>query len=75
MMSGEVKAIVVILAVGFLFGVPVVAASEPGGALNSHIHYTESIGCYLEGGFPRAWLGVYYFEGSFGVGCWPGPFF
>ncbi len=65
------EAVVVIVVLVLLFCVPVVGASSPGATTGSRIHFTESLGCFLEGGGPHAWLGVYYFQGGFGIGCMP----
>jgi hypothetical protein len=60
-----------ILSIAFIAAVPVVGASSPGPTANTQIHFTESLDCYLLGLRYGQGIGVYYFEGAFGIGCGP----
>jgi hypothetical protein len=71
--------LVAISALAFVVAVPVV--SVEGGVPDGpacfnfvtfcRIHYTESLSCYLLGGFPMASFGDYYFREELGIGCGP----
>jgi hypothetical protein len=73
-------AVMIILALAFVFAAPVVGASAPGAVglctaegvcTAPQIRFTQSLDCYLLGAGPGQWIGVYYFEGGVGVGCGP----
>ncbi len=74
--------IVLLLFLAFFFVAPVVPASSPGGVSecgfhpsstcqDPRVHFAQSLDCYVLGARPGEWIGVYSFEGSFGVGCGP----
>ena len=69
-----------IFAIAFIIAVPVVGASTPGIRTCSayeivcsypQIHFTQSLDYYLLGAGSLQWVGVYYFQGSLGIGCAP----
>jgi hypothetical protein len=72
--------IIVILAGVFVFTAPVVSAttvrdacspSVGGMCILVKVHFTQSVDCYLLRAGPGQWIGVYYFQGAFSVGCGP----
>jgi hypothetical protein len=78
-LSITILLLVVISALAFVVAVPM--ASVEGGVPDGpacfnfvtlcRIHYTESLSCYLLGGFPMTSFGDYYFRGELGIGCGP----
>jgi len=71
--------ILVTLVLALSFALPVVGASAPGAVIlcigdvctSPRIHFNQSLDCYLLGAGPAQWIGVYYFDGEFGIGCGP----